>query len=468
MSNPQEPLFIQQNNWFNHVDNDHSVAERIRKLKALKAWLKANQSRVCKALYADYRKSETESVLSEIKPLVTELKDALRNIHHWTSPKRVSAPLVLLGTNSKVEMQPKGVVLIIAPWNFPFMLAVGPLVSAIAAGCNAIVKPSEMTPNVAQLLQEMVAELFEEKEIAVVQGDSRVAQELTVLPFHHIFFTGSPAVGKHIMRAAAENLTGVTLELGGTNPAILDRGENLARVAEKIVWGKFLNCGQSCLTVNYLFVHESEKEDLVAALRKVLVKHYGQNGEGAKTNSAYIRIVNAHHTARVQKLLATSKEEGAKVLYGGEVDATQNYISPTVLEVDSKSIFLKEEIFGPLLPILTYKDHDEALALQANNRPLAFYVFSKRRNIRNYYLKHTTAGTTVFNDTTIQFAHPHLPFGGINNSGIGNAHGHYGFMAITNERSVLKQRRGRGINQLVYPPYTGFKKKLIRFIAWWM
>ncbi|MCU0353778.1 MAG: aldehyde dehydrogenase family protein [Cytophagales bacterium] len=444
-----------------------TAAERREKLQRLRTWIMANRPAIQEAMYQDFRKSATEVDLSEIFPTINAIKDVSANLSVWMRPKKVGTPLPMLGTSSRVMYEPKGVALIIAPWNYPFFLIAEPLVSAIAAGCCAVLKPSEMTPHTSALIARMAAELFDEQEVAVVEGDAEVASQLLKLPFDHIFFTGSPQIGKVVMRAAAENLTSVTLELGGKSPTIVDETADVADAAEKIVAGKFLNCGQTCLAPDYLLVHESKRDALVEALQANIRKFYG---EDAAQSPDYTRIVNARHRSRLQKILDDAIAKGADVITGGTVREAENYIAPTLLtHVTDDMLVMQEEIFGPVLPILTYRQPDEAVRfVNQRPKPLGFYVFGRDQQRIDYFLRNTTAGGVTINDCILHVANNNLPFGGVNNSGIGKAHGHYGFLAFSNEKAVLRQRIGWTSYKMLYPPHTEKVKKMVNQLLRWM
>lgn len=460
--NQYQEIFNSQKSYFQSNLKTGSIKERIKKLKKLKSWIKKNESQICEALYNDFKKGTEEVLLTEIKPIVDEINHNINNIYNWAEPKKVGASLAFLGTSSKVIYEPKGATLIIAPWNYPFNLCVGPLVSAIAAGNTAFIKPSENTPHTADLIVKMMGELFPKEEVSVFTGDYLVSQELLKLPFDHIFFTGSPQVGKIVMRAAAENLTSVTLELGGRNPLIVDETANIKDAAQKIIWGKYINCGQTCISINYVYVHEIKAVKLQEELLKQLQKMYPQGSED------YTHVVNKSHFNRLTDLLNKSISEGAEIVAGGENNPDTNRIEPTIIKgLDTNSAIFKEEIFGPILPILTYTDLDAVIdVINTTEKPLALYVFSKKNKNINKVINNTSAGTTCINETTIQFAHSELPFGGVNHSGIGNAHGEYGFLEFSNTRSVLKQRVGLTSVKSIYPPYTGLKKKMIKFLTY--
>jgi aldehyde dehydrogenase (NAD+) len=450
------------------VVRTRSLYERKQTLKKLRSWIKTNQEYIISELAKDFGKSREELMISEIKPIVSEIKDALRNIRFWSQDESKKTPLALFGSSSKVIKEPKGVVLIIAPWNFPFMLAVGPLVSAITAGCVAVVKPSENTPYCESLLHKMISEVFTPNEVACVKGGVKETTDLLALKWDHIFFTGSPMVGKIVMTAAAKHLTSVTLELGGQNPVIIDRNANFKDAAQKLIWGKFFNCGQSCISPNYIMIPNDKHIEFVKVLKAEYAKVF-KNGVAAEKETSFARIVNEHHFERVKSLIDKSVEEGMLVVEGGNTNKDVKFIAPTILDgLRRDSSIFNEEIFGPVMPLMLYSNIEEVLnIINENEKPLALYVFTKSKKFANNIIQNTSAGTTVINDTTIQFSHPNLPFGGVNHSGIGKAHGEYGYKEFTNERAVLKQRIGITSPKMIYPPYNGFKKKIINLITWW-
>ncbi|MDO7885971.1 aldehyde dehydrogenase family protein [Hymenobacter cheonanensis] len=439
------------------------AAARRQRLARLADWLLANRLAIQQALYQDFKKPPEETDLTEIWPSLTELRHTGRQLKKWLAPRAVGTPLALVGARGWVQPEPKGVVLIIAPWNYPFYLALDPLASAIAAGNAVVVKPAEQTPATSALLRRLAEELFRPDEVLVLEGGKEVAGELLRLPWNHIFFTGSPQIGKIVMRAAAEHLSGITLELGGKSPVIVDETANLRDAAEKIVWGKFLNAGQTCVAPDYLLVHASVHEALLAELQRAIHNYYGPDNEAIKASGSFARIVNTHHFARLAALLEDAQARGATVAQGGSLDEHQLYFEPTILtQVPAGAAVLEEEIFGPLLPVLTFERLPEAAAyVNARLPPLAQYVFTASPANRRYLLDTVAAGGAAVNETIIQLAHPDLPFGGVGNSGLGKAHGHAGFLAFSNEKAVLQQRVGlTGIKQF-YPPYTGRVRRLL-------
>lgn len=435
---------------------------RKAKIKKVMEYVLTHKSEIEAALQADFSKHPTETTLTEILIVVAEAKDNIRNLRKWMKPKKVSTPMVQLGTSGRIEYTPKGRNLIISPWNYPFSLAIGPLISAIGAGNVAMIKPSEMTPHTSAFIKKMVGDLFEEREAAVFEGNHEIAQHLLSLPFNHIFFTGSPAVGKIVMGAAAKHLTSVTLELGGKSPAIVDESAKVKDAAEKIAWGKCLNNGQTCIAPDYLLIHESKRDQFIQAFREAVKNMYGE--QGPKQNDSYCRIVNARHFVRITSLIEDAIENGANIAIGGKNDPDQNFIEPTVLtNVSMDMSIMEEEIFGPVLPVITFQSRDEVVQLiNCLPPPLALYIFSRSKQNTSWFLQETRSGDVAINDNLIHFTHPELPFGGTNNSGIGKAHGYAGFKAFSHERSVLTQVFGT--LKPLYPPYTDFVGKIGNFL----
>ena len=440
-----------------------SAAVRIKKLKTISSWVEQHSEDIRQAIYKDFRKPAPEVDLTEIFPVQQEIKHTTSYLKKWMKPDKVGTPLALAGSKSYVYYEPKGVTLIIAPWNFPFNLMLLPLISAIAAGNTAILKPSEVTPHTARLIRNMMEDLFDPKEVVVFEGAVETSQALLKLPFNHIFFTGSPAVGKIVMKAAAEHLTSVTLELGGKSPAIVDSTAQLSDAAEKIAWGKWLNNGQTCIAPDYLLVNKNQQAALADEIIRATEKFFSAEGKSPQQSPDYARIVNKSHYERLCELLDDAVEKGAKVLMGGERDATERYISPTLLaDVPDNARIWEEEIFGPLLPMRRVEDlRDAADYIRRHPKPLALYLFSNSKKNRQYVLDHTSAGGMVITDCLLHYLHPNLPFGGINHSGLGKAHGFWGFRAFSNEKALIKQRTGFTSIKPVYPPYTSGVKKLI-------
>ncbi|WP_436514369.1 aldehyde dehydrogenase family protein [Ekhidna sp. To15] len=437
-----------------------TLKERKHQLKKLEDWIMNHRSEIHEAVYKDLQKPNQETDLTEVFVVLSEIRKARKNLRSWMMPKPAASSITYLGTKAETIYEPKGACLIIAPWNYPFQLAVGPLVSAIAAGNTAIIKPSEFSENTSELIKKMCLEIFKPKEVSVVLGAVKESQELLALPFDHIFFTGSPNVGKVVMEAASKHLSSITLELGGKSPTIVDQSASIKDAAQKIAWGKWLNAGQVCIAPDYLYVHENVKDKLIEELIVQTEKIYG-------SKETYGGIISRHHHNRINDLMADAIDKGANIEFGGKSDRDNLRFSPTLLSnVSKNSRVLEEEIFGPILPLVVYHDLKEVIEfINQKPKPLALYVFSRKKSTIDRITKETSAGMMTINDVVLQFAHPNLPIGGVNNSGIGKAHGHAGFIAFSNEKAVVKQRRGLTMAKTVYPPYSGFKKFMIDFMV---
>jgi aldehyde dehydrogenase (NAD+) len=463
--NPYSQLFSKQkNNEF--LVGKSTYSQRVIKLSKLQGAIEFTyREQIKEALYKDLGRPVVESELSEVYQIIDDIKFVKRYLHKWMRKQKVKTPLSMLGSSSYYIYEPKGVCLIISPWNFPFNLTFGPLVSAIAAGNTVIIKPSEMTPHSSALMAKIVADVFTEDEVALIQGEVEVSTALLELPFNHIFFTGSPNVGKVVMAAAAKNLTSVTLELGGKSPTIVDKTANINQAAKKIMWGKFMNAGQICVSPDYVLIDESIKSKFIDACKK-WIKHF--YSEEPKNSNSFARIVTHKHFDRLKAHIENAKDLDAKIEVGGKLDAVSKYIAPTLVSnLKEEASLLQEEIFGPILPIVTYTSIDEAIAyVNSKERPLALYIYSKHTTNTNKIIDYTRAGGTCINNNIIHYANHNLPFGGTNNSGIGKSHGLFGFKAFSNERAVVKQHTF-GVTELLFPPYTGFKEKLARLTIKW-
>jgi len=443
-----------------------TARERIAKLRKLEKALFEYRQEIRDALHADFRKPTIEVDMVEIFVVVSEIRHAVKNLRRWMASQKVATPLPLFGSQSYIQYEPKGVVLILTPWNFPISLTLGPLVSAIAAGNCVIIKPSELTPNASAVMSKLVKSIFEEQEIALLEGGAEVAQALLELPFNHIFYTGSPAIGKIVMAAAAKNLTSVTLELGGKSPTIVDETANVDTAARRIAWAKLTNNGQTCVAPDYVLVHESKEAAFLKLVEKYTQQFFGAN---VKTSNDYARVVNPRHFERVKSYLDDAIENGATIAVGGQTDATQNFIAPTVLtNVSLHSKVMQEEIFGPILPVLTFNNLQEALdIINAKERPLALYIYSENQKNIRFVLKHTRAGGVAINHSGLHFFNNDLPFGGVNNSGIGKAHGWFGFEAFSNAKGVFRQVLPSAL-ELLFPPYNNFKQRMIDIVLKWI
>lgn len=459
----------------NHIfalQQDHRIhvgpstfRQRKSKLKKLLSYILTHRSEIQEAVYKDFRKPSVEVDLSEIYVVIAEIRHAIRHLNSWMRIDRVSPSRALIGTKSFIRYEPKGIVLIISPWNFPFMLALGPVVSAIAAGNCIIAKPSELAPNTSRFIARMIADLFDENEIAVVEGDKSVAHELLKLPFDHIFFTGSTPIGKIIMQEAAKNLSTVTLELGGKSPIIVDETADLDDAVEKISWGKFFNAGQTCVAPDYMLIHRKYYDKALKLFERQIVHFYGKETGDHQSSRDYARVINEHHFKRLREWIEEAVREGAHINTGGIFDEEDRYVSPTIMtNVSLKSTIMQEEIFGPVLPVFPYDDLNSAIKL-INDRPtpLALYIFSKNSaNIRKT-IEGTSAGGSCINDVVIQFMHQNLPFGGSNHSGFGKSHGYFGFKEFSHQRAIVRQTRFSAL-KLLYPPYTRKVQKLVDWV----
>lgn len=424
-------------------------------LRRLDAALANWEKRLCDALWTDLHKSPEEAFLTEISIVRGEIRSHLGHLGKWMRPEPRPTPLKLLPSKSRIVSEPLGQALIVAPWNYPVQLLLNPLVGAISAGCTALLKPSPYTPHVAKTIEGLISEIFDEQYVAVVQGDREVNTLLFGIRWDAIFFTGSPALGRIVMAAAAKNLTPVVLELGGKSPCIVDRGADIEVAARRIAWGKTLNAGQTCIAPDYLLIHRPLQEPFTEAFARALQRLHGDD---AQQSPCYVRLVNDRAFERVAGYLAQGK-----VLIGGRTDAADRYIEPTLLaEVDPASPVMQEEIFGPVLPMLPFDDIAEAVALvNDREKPLALYYFGPEKAGREVLLR-TSSGGACLNDVIMQIANDRLPFGGVGNSGMGRYHGRDSFDAFSHRRGVVESP-ARFDLPFRYPPYKGFRwvKKIL-------
>jgi aldehyde dehydrogenase (NAD+) len=440
------------------------IEERKAKLAALARAIAAHRDDLHGALVADFRKSPNETEFTEYVVTMAELKFAVDKLAGWMKPQSVETPLSLFGSSSEIRYEPKGVVLILAPWNYPFYLTMVPLIAALAAGNRVILRPSEKTPATSAVIAKVVAEAFAPHDVAFVGGEIDTAEALLKLPFDHIFFTGSTRVGKIVMKAAAEHLASVTLELGGKSPCIVAADADVPRAASRVAWGKFLNGGQTCVAPDYVLVHESVERPFLDATSKAIGKMYG-SGAAIENTPDFCRMIDDGHFKRIESLMNDSVRGGAVVEAGGKTDAAQRYIEPTVLSnVGFDAPIMSEEIFGPVLPVIRYKSLDDALAqINARPKPLALYAFTKKNDTAEKIIDGTSAGGTLVNDTILHLANPNLPFGGIGESGVGSYHGVFGFKAFSHERSVMRQSKA-SLAPLLAPPYGNVFKMMIKVL----
>ena len=449
---------LKEHNKFFLAGETRNIDYRISALKKLKNVIKKYEKEIINALYRDLGKSEFEAYGTEIGFVLDSIGNFIKHSKNWAKTKKVRAPIHQFPSKGYIMYEPYGTVLIIGPFNYPFQLLIEPLVGAIAAGNCAILKPSESTPTVSGLVKKIIEETFEEKYIRVIEGEKEITSTLINLPFDYIFFTGSVPVGRIVMKAAAENLVPVTLELGGKSPVIVDKTANLDLAAKRILWGKLINVGQTCIAPDYIFVHKSIKESFIEKLKSTVVSFYG---EDASKSSDYGRIVNSRQFERLATIIHKDKD---KIIYGGDSNAGTLYIEPTIIgNVDWQDAVMQDEIFGPIMPILEYEDLGEVIEM-INNRPkpLSLYVFTEDKNVEATVLSRVSFGGGCVNDTISHVASSYMPFGGVGNSGMGSYHGKDSFETFSHRKSILKKSTSIDI-KLIFPPY-GNRTKLIRKI----
>ncbi|MFS4415226.1 aldehyde dehydrogenase [Maribacter sp. 2307ULW6-5] len=438
---------LEQQRIFFKNQNTKDLGFRKKALKRLQEEIVAREDAICDALYADFKKPKFETLAAETQFVLAEIKNTLKKLHYWAAPERVHGSLMNWPSSDYIYKEPYGNVLIIAPWNYPFQLALAPLIAAVAAGNTAIVKPSEVTPHTANIIEAIIKASFDAAHVAVVQGGVDTSQALLAQKWDYIFFTGSTRVGKIVYESAAKHLTPVTLELGGKNPTIVDGTAAIAKAAKRIVWGKFLNAGQTCIATDYILVHRSVKEQLIAELKKSITAAYG---EDASNSNDYARTVSAEHFGGLKEML-----QGEEILFGGQTDATDNFVAPTLVnEPKWDSKLMEGEIFGPILPIISYeKEEDLTPYLERYGKPLATYVFSTRKSFQKKIIENHSFGGGAINDTVIQITNKRLPFGGVGNSGIGAYHGKRSFDLFSHHKSIVKKANWFEA-PVRYPPYT--------------
>jgi aldehyde dehydrogenase (NAD+) len=437
-----------------HILSASTAKERIAKLRKLKSVIEAYEEVLYEALRKDLRKSKFEAAVTEVIFIYGEINHAISNLSGWMKPQRAGKTLTSIFAKNRIYYQPKGVCLIISPWNYPFQLLMSPLVSAIAAGNCVILKPSELSPATSAVMARLIGGCFDEEEVCCFEGGAEVASELLKLPFDHIFFTGSTAIGKIVMEAAAKNLSSVTLELGGKSPVIIYHSADLKKAAEKIAWSKLINAGQTCIAPDYVLIPDHMldgfTEHYILAVEALFCSE-----SGALDFDVYAKIVNERHFKRLCGLITDATDKGAALEYGGLADAETLTISPAVLLRPSLgSDLMQEEIFGPVLPIVPYENLSEAIAfINGKSKPLALYIFSKDPAVTKRIIRDTSSGGACINDVLVHISNPKLPFGGVGTSGMGSCHGHYGFKAFSHERAVVFQY-GPNLTRLIYPPYS--------------
>ena len=410
-----------------------NVKKRIDYLKKLKKVLKEESQNIFDALYKDLKKSDFEAFTSETMLVNKELNIMINNLKQWSKPKRISSSLINFPSKDYLIPEPYGNILIISPWNYPFQLSLTPLIGAVAAGNTVVLKPSESAPNTSKVIDEIISSVFPEEWVKVIEGDASTAKKLLKEKWDYIFYTGSTRVGRFVAKAAAENLTPTTLELGGKSPCIIDSSAPIRKTAKRIVWGKFINCGQTCIAPDYILVEKNIKTILINKIIEEIEIAFTKKIENSKD---YGRIIHKNH---LDKLLKSLKNQ--KIIYGGVNNKKHLYLSPTIVdEPDLNSELMLEEIFGPILPIISYENNDKIFRIIKNlEKPLAFYVFSKNKDFINLMLNKFSFGGGVVNDTLIQFANINLPFGGIGASGMGAYHGEHSFKLFSHLKPIVKR-----------------------------
>tara|TARA_R110002051_G_scaffold168769_2_gene239356 strand:+ start:2014 stop:3381 length:1368 start_codon:yes stop_codon:yes gene_type:complete len=426
----------------------HTKSVEFRKdfLKKLQKEIVEKEDAICDALYADFKKPKFEALATETQFVLAELKYVLKKLDSWTKPKRVSSTWLNWPSSDYIYKEPYGNVLIIAPWNYPFQLAIAPLIGAIAAGNTAVIKPSEVTTNTSKIIGEIIKNVFPKEYVTVVEGGIEISQSLLAQQWDYIFFTGSIKVGKIVYENAARNLTPVTLELGGKNPTIVDETAVISVAANRIVWGKFLNAGQTCIAPDYILVHKSVKNELIEKLKSSIIKFYS---DAIEKSPDYARTVSKAHYDTLKTML-----KGEKIIFGGETNDSDYYIAPTLIdEPHEDSLLMQGEIFGPILPIISYEnDSNIHHYLMRYGKPLALYIFSTNKIFQNKLIKDYSFGGGAINDTIIQIANKKLPFGGVGTSGIGSYHGKASFELFSHSKTIIKKSNWLDI-PLRYPPY---------------
>ncbi len=435
-------LINNQRDFFN-TNATKSIAFRVDALKKIYNWTKSHVDEICLALKQDLNKSKFEAYATEIGIVLTEISHTLKHIKKWAKPKRVRTPLTSFKAKSFVFSEPFGVSLVMSPWNYPFQLSLVPLVAAISAGNCVVLKPSAYSPSTSKLICDMMNQLFDKKFVAVILGGREENAGLLDQKFDYIFFTGGVKVGKTVMASASKNLTPVTLELGGKSPCIIDKSADIKLTAKRLIWGKLINCGQTCIAPDYVYVHSSLKDSLVSEIQKNIIEFYGEN---PLANDGYPKMVNKKHFDRVSQMIEN-------VIIGGNVDQNSLKIEPTLLDATWESKAMQEEIFGPVLPILTYEDLNEVISVvKSKPKPLALYLFAKDKQVQKKVLESVSFGGGCINDTIMHIATSNMPFGGVGNSGMGSYHGKYSFDTFSHKKSVLNKSLAFDM-KLRYPPY---------------
>src|SRR6056297_919447 len=439
-------LVAAQNDFF-ATQKTKNVAYRKKYLKKLQQEILDQEDVICDALYADFKKPKFESLATETQFALAELKHAIKNMNAWSEPKRVSASWSNFPSKEWIQPEPYGKVLIISPWNYPFMLAISPLIGALAAGNTAILKPSEFSTHTSQIIAQIIRKVFPPEYVTVVEGGVEASTQLLAEKWEYIFFTGSTRVGKIVYQSAAEHLTPVTLELSGKNPCIVDETASIKPAAKRIAWGKFMNAGQTCIAPDYILVHKSVKDALVNSLRQHITEFYG---EAMEASNDFARIATSKHYEELKAML-----EGQKILFGGTFTDKDRYLAPTLVDEPTlDSEIMEGEIFGPILPLISYEDEselDQYISKYPNS--LAFYVFSSDKKFQKRLMRRYSFGGGAINDTVVHISNKNLPFGGVGASGIGGYHGKHTFDLFSHHKSIAK--RGTWLDPpLRYAPYN--------------
>lgn len=442
---------------FYNEGNTLDVSFRLKQLGKLKDLISSNEDKIIEALNKDFNKSRLESYLSEIDVVVKEIDKHISNLKKWVKPKSVKTPISQWPGSNYTLSEPYGVCLIMAPWNYPFQLIMAPLIGAISAGNCSVLKPSEVSPHVASLIEDLVPQYFESNYITVINGGVETSQKLLAQKFDYIFYTGAEFVGKIVMRAASEHLTPVTLELGGKNPCVVDKEIDIEVAARRIAWGKMFNWGQTCIAPDFVYVHSSVKEKFLKHLK---AEFKNQLGDSKNNIENYQKIINEKHFLRLNKFL-----QGSNIIYGGFIDQEKLFMEPTVISINDWShSSMQEEIFGPVLPILEFSDHSDLInLLKQKAKPLSFYLFSDNKKLHHRYSYELSYGNLTINDCLVQYTNSELPFGGVGNSGMGSYHGKSSFDTFSHVKTITKRKTIFDVS-IRYRPYTEKNLKLLRNI----
>lgn len=441
------------------MDFKTNISFRKEVLVRLLHTIQEHENEIISALYLDFKKPAFETVVTEITYVISDLKHTIKNLNRWTKPERVLPSLLNFPSSDFIYKEPYGKVLILSPWNYPFQLAFCPLIAAVAAGNQVVLKPSELSSNTSKIIEKIVSKVFSDSHVAVIQGDAAVAKNLLAQKWDYIFFTGSVAVGKIVAQAAAPTLTPTTLELGGKNPCIVDETVSLKLAAKRIVWGKFINAGQTCIAPDYILVHSKSKSQFIQYLKEEITNAYTEKPEQSED---FARIINHKNWTRLVEMI-----EPSKILFGGQTNENELYIAPTLVEEnDTESAVMKDEIFGPILPILTYENESDLHHIISKyQKPLALYVFTNKTSFYKGIIKRFSFGGGCINDTLVQFSNKRLPFGGVGESGWGAYHGKRSFDVFSHHKSVVK--RGNWMDpSLRYAPYNGKLKWIKKILNW--